>query len=318
MTIYQKFQDHVGGISTIDASFVRPQHIASHLLVENNHAVFIDVGVNSSVPQLLAALQAKNIPLENVDYVIVTHIHLDHAGSAGNLMQLLPNAQLVVHPRGARHLIDPTVLVAGATAVYGEEVFKECYGEIVPVALDRVIEAGAHFVLNFQGRVLLFLDTPGHARHHFCVFDERTQSFFTGDTFGFSYREFDSPQGCFLFATTTPVQFDPEAWHHSIEHLLSYRPKTMYLAHYGVVSEVNKLADKLHESIDKTVLLMKQVSSYEPEYWYQLLYEGIMNICLEELQQLNCSVPVETCRELLAGDVGLNAQGVAYWWEHVR
>jgi len=312
------FQDHAGGITTIDTNFTRPQHTASHLLVENNHAAFIDVGVNASVPQLLAALHAKNIPLENVDYVIVTHIHLDHAGSAGKLMQLLPNAQLVVHPRGARHMIDPSALVAGATAVYGEAVFKKCYGEILPVAPARVIEAGADFVLNFQGRMLLFLNTPGHAKHHFCVFDERTQSFFTGDTFGLSYREFDSPQGSFLFATTTPVQFEPDAWHQSIQQLLSYQPKTMYLAHYGAVSEVNKLADKLHESIDKMVLLMKQVANHQREHWHQLLCEGIMSTCLEELQQLGCSVPVETCRTLLIGDVELNAQGVIFWWEHAK
>ena len=119
------WQDHPFNISTTDAGFLRPGLAASHLLIENNHAVYIDVGTNHSSSRLLAALSAKNIPREHVDYVIVTHIHLDHAGGAGKLMQLLPNAQLVVHPRGARHLIDPSKLIAGATVVYGEETFKK-------------------------------------------------------------------------------------------------------------------------------------------------------------------------------------------------
>jgi glyoxylase-like metal-dependent hydrolase (beta-lactamase superfamily II) len=307
-------QDHPFGITTIDTGFVRPRLAASHLLIENNHAAFIEVGTNFSTPHLLAALQAKNIPVENVDYVIVTHVHLDHAGGAGKLMQALPNARLIVHPRGARHLIDPSKLVAGATAVYGEDHFKTLYGEIIPIPAERVIEAGDEYLIDFQGRPLVFVDTPGHARHHFCIFDERSHSFFTGDTFGISYREFDTKQGIFIFATTTPVQFEPLELHNSINRLLSYHPNQMYLTHYGKVTEVPKLADKLHDSIDHQVTLVESLAD-SGDQCHPLLVEALWKYFFGEIRQLGCTLPEKTCRELLAMDIELNAQGLEVWWE---
>lgn len=305
-------QNHAFGITSVDTGFMRPHFAASHLLIENNHATYIDVGTSHCVPHLLEALRAKNISVENVDYVIVTHVHLDHAGGAGKLMQALPNARLIVHPRGARHLINPTKLIASATAVYGEQAFQANYGEIIPVAADRVIEAGDEQVIDFQSRPLLFLDSPGHARHHFAIFDERSKSFFSGDTFGISYREFDTPQGIFIFASTTPVQFEPPVLHNSINRLLSYHPEKIYLTHYGEVTDIARLADKLHESIDKQLAIGKSIANQGKDR-HTLLFKGIMGYFLEELQQLDCTLPVEICRELLTIDVELNAQGIEIW-----
>lgn len=313
---YPAWQDHPRGITTIDTGFLRPGLAASHLLVENHHAAYIDVGSNYSVPHLLAALQAKNIPPEQVDYVIVTHVHLDHAGGAGKLLQMLPNAQLVVHPRGAKHLIDPSKLIEGATAVYGEEIFKKDYGEIIPIPAERVIEAGDQYVLNFRGRHLIFLDTPGHARHHFAIFDERTTSFFTGDAFGISYRDFDTPNGIFIFATTTPVQFEPSAMHDTINRLMSCQPEKMYLTHYGEVTNVSQLADQLHDSIDQQVTLTESVAETDSdEERHKLLVAAITNYFISEIRQLGCTLPTATCRDLLAMDIELNAQGLKVWWE---
>ncbi len=309
------FQDHAFGITTIDTGFSRPRLAASHLLLENHHAAFIDVGTNHSVPHLLEVLQIKNIPPENVDYVIVTHVHLDHAGGAGKLMQLFPNAHLVVHPRGARHLIDPAKLITGAMAVYGEEAFRVNYGDIVPVSADRVIQPGDKDTLEFQGRPLLFLDTPGHAKHHFCIFDERSKSFFTGDAFGISYRDFDTQGEVFIFATTTPVQFEPNEMHNSIVRLMSYQPEKMYLTHYGEVTNVLKLADKLHDSIDTQVTLMDAVTEEGGELNHDMLVESLWNYFWMELKQLGCPLPAKTCRELLAMDIELNAQGLEVWWQ---
>ncbi len=308
-------QNHPFDITTIDTGFTRPFFDASHLIIENNHAAYIDVGTTHNVPRLLQALQQKNIPLENVDYVIVTHVHLDHAGGAGRLIQSLPNARLIVHPRGARHMIDPSVLSASAQAVFGEKTFQAHYGEIVPIAPERVITAKDEQVIDFQGRSLLFLDTPGHARHHFCIFDERAKSFFTGDTFGISLKEFDTPKGAFIYAATAPTQFDPPALHSSINRLLSYHPEKMYLTHYGEVTEVAKQADKLHESIDKLVTLMEAVANSGKERHTQLV-EEIIRYFLNELQKLGCTLPPDTCRELLISDAKINAQGLETWWNN--
>ncbi|MGI9303292.1 MAG: MBL fold metallo-hydrolase, partial [Gammaproteobacteria bacterium] len=237
------------GITCVDTAYIRPALAACYLLVENAQAAFIDTGTNYTVPSLLELLAIKGVAREDVVYVMPTHVHLDHGGGAGELMRQLPNAELVIHPRGARHMIDPAKLTAGATAVYGEKEFRKSFGELVPVPESRVIVADDGFELDFNGRRLSFLDTPGHARHHYCVYDETSEGFFTGDTFGISYRELDGADGAFIIPTTPPTQFDPQAWCQSLDRLMSYEPRRMYLTHFGMVTGVPRLADDLRRGI---------------------------------------------------------------------
>ena len=119
------------GIITIDTNFVRPYLDASHLIIENGKAAFVDTGTNHSVSYLLDSLTPNNLDASDVEYVFITHVHLDHAGGAGKLMKLLPNAKLVIHPRGAKHLEDPSKLVTSSKSVYGEQVFFVLYGDIL-------------------------------------------------------------------------------------------------------------------------------------------------------------------------------------------
>jgi len=305
-------QDLPHGITTIDTGYCRPGFDASHLLVEKDQAALVDVGTAFSVPRLLQVLDAKGVAREAVRYVMVTHVHLDHAGGAGSLLRNLPNARLVVHPRGAPHMIDPAKLIAGATAVYGEERFSALYGEIVPVAAERVITAPDNFELSLGGRPLLFLDTPGHARHHYCIYDAVSRGMFSGDTFGLSYREFDSEKGPFVFPTTTPVQFDPEALHASIERLLSFNPARMYLTHYGCIEIVPRLADDLHAMIDAFVGLAREVAAANHGR-HGALVAGLDGLLLDALRAHGCGLPTARMRELLAVDVDLNAQGLEIW-----
>ncbi len=313
------FQDHPHQITTIDTHYMRTGLAASHLIIEGQQAAFIDIGTNFSVPHFLAVLELKGLTALDVSYVIVTHVHLDHAGGAGKAMEVFPNAKLVVHPRGARHLIDPSKLVAGALEVYGEETLQAHYGDILPIPAERVIQAEDNFELNFNGRMLRFLDSPGHARHHFCVFDERSRSFFTGDAFGLSYREFDTDNGSFIFAPTTPVQFEPMVWHDTINKLMRYQPEAMYLTHYGRVDNVEVMAEKLHQSIDQMVLLMESVIEEELDDdvagRVQSLTEQIIRQLLSQLVDHGCVLPETQCRNLLKVDAELNAQGLVVWWE---
>jgi len=307
------------GIFTVDTGFKRAGLVAAHVLVEGGRAALVDVGVTPAVDRVRAALDGLGVDRAAVDWVMVTHVHLDHAGAAGVLLRELPNARLVVHPRGAPHMIDPSRLIAGATAVYGEAEMAASFGEIAPAPEDRVVQVNDGDVLNLNGRDLLFLDTPGHAKHHYCVFDARSRGFFTGDTFGLSYREFDNERGPWMFPTTTPVQFDPHALHHSIERLLDHGPERMFLTHFGCVAPPRPLADQLHEHIDALAALALDLEA-EPAgaARQERLRQGVERRVLDSLRAHGCTLPETRILDLMAMDIELNAQGLESWLEYRR
>lgn len=299
------------GIHTIDTAFQRNHFDAAYLVVENGRGAFIDCGTNHSVPHLLATLQQTGLTPEDVDWLLVTHVHLDHAGGAGALMERLPNARLVVHPRGAPHMIDPSRLIAGATAVYGEEEMMRSYGRIVAVPEARVVIAEDGHRIDLNGRELLCLDTPGHARHHYCVWDARSRSWFTGDTFGLSYRELDSEKGPFVIPTSSPVQFEPEALKASIARLISYQPASMYLTHYGRVGDTARLAQDLYEQIDAMVAIGRSCETRADRH--RCLVAALRALYLERAQAHGCALDDAGVEKVLEMDIELNAQGLASW-----
>jgi glyoxylase-like metal-dependent hydrolase (beta-lactamase superfamily II) len=303
-------------IVTIDTGLNGNDHLAAaFLLWSGDHAAFIDCGTALAVPHMLSALEQHGLAPEQVDYLIATHIHLDHAGGAGALMRHLPNARLIVHPRGSRHLIDPSKLIAGATAVYGAETMAANFGDILPVDPERLDEAADQQVIDLDGRRLRLLDTPGHARHHLCVIDERSRSIFTGDTFGASYRCFDTHQGAFIFPATTPVQFDPPALHQSMDRLIAERPQRWYLTHYGEVGATPKLAADLHRRVDGLVAIAESVGGrQEPgQGRVQRLNQAMQDYLIDELRAHGCTLPSERIIEKMTMDLELNAQGLEVW-----
>lgn len=303
------------GVVTVDTGFQRPLFDAAYLVVENGRAAFIDCGTQHSIPALLAALDAQGLGPDDVDWLILTHVHLDHAGGAGALMRRLPNARLAVHPRGAAHMIDPARLVAGATAVYGEQEMARSYGEIVPVPAQRVVVAGDGHVVDLAGRALLCVDTPGHARHHLCVWDARSRGWFTGDTFGLSYREFDSPRGPFILPTSSPVQFEPEALKQSIRTLLARDPASMYLTHYGRVGDAQRLGAQLIEQLDDMVR-MARAAQAGGEGVHARLTAALADYYAARAQAHGSALSDAQVRSALAIDVELNAQGLEVWMAH--
>jgi glyoxylase-like metal-dependent hydrolase (beta-lactamase superfamily II) len=244
-----KMTEFRAGITAIDVDLIRPRMAASHLVVEGGHAAFVDTGTTYSVPTLLAALGARGLAPADVDWVLVTHVHLDHAGGAGALMRELPNARCAVHPRGARHLADPTQLIAGSRKVFGEDRFDALYGELVPIPQSRLFVAEDGARVRLGGREFELIHTPGHALHHYCIVDAANELIFSGDTFGLSYRDLDVGARAFIFPTTTPVHFDPEALCRSVDRLMSYRPQSIFLTHYAEVTELGRLARELKERV---------------------------------------------------------------------
>lgn len=302
-----------GGIHTIDALYQRPRLAAIHLIVERGRAALFDTGTNFSLPQVRQALVQLGLGDDSVDYVIPSHVHLDHAGGAGAMMQAFPQARLVVHPRGARHMADPSKLVAGTVAVYGAAATHQLYGEILPVAPQRIVEATEGLEIDLAGRRLRVLDTPGHARHHICLFDESTRSIFAGDMFGLSYREFDVDGRASILPTTTPVQFDPELMHASIDRLRALQPAAIYLTHFSRVTDIERLAADLHRLIDQHVACAVALAELPREQRHGALLRALRTLILEEKRRQRWRIEEAQMFELLDADLELNAQGLEIW-----
>jgi glyoxylase-like metal-dependent hydrolase (beta-lactamase superfamily II) len=302
------------GVYAVDTGFHRDHFDAAFLVVQKGRAAFIDTGTRFAVPRLLAALQAVDLSPQAVDWVIPTHVHLDHAGGVGQLMHALPQAQCLVHPRGARHMVDPSALWAGASAVYGEAEMQRSYGSLQAVPEERVVQSADNSTVMLADRPLLIAHTPGHAKHHHCIWDAHTQGWFTGDTFGLSYREFDTDKGPWIVPTATPVQFEPQALQQSIQRLLAMSPQAMYLTHFshiGPAAEVQRLGRLLLSLLDELVALGHAVKDHADRH--DLLKRGQLDIFQRSLQAHGCTLPPQQVAELLAIDLELNAQGMAVW-----
>ena len=299
------------GITCIDTEHMRKDFVAAYLIEDEGRAAFVDTGCYLSVPALLATLDDKNIKRENVDYILLTHIHLDHAGDAGELIKHLPNAKVYVHEYGANHLIDPSKLRAGVIDVYGELFFKQFLGDLIPTPKDKVITAKDGDVITLGTRSLKLVDSPGHARHHVCIWDEKSQGIFSGDTLGVSYREFDTDQGELIFPPTTPVQFDPDAWKNTIELLMRLKPKYAYLTHFNRVEFTTKSANMLIEHIDGFVNIAESLKDQSNRH--KAIKEGLLNYLLEIATKHGVTLNEAQQVKLFKGDLEICAQGLGVW-----
>ncbi len=304
------------GIVAIDTEYLRPLQDASHLIIENGRAAFVDTGSNDSVPLLLDALDQQGLARADVDYVFLTHIHLDHAGGAGSLMRELPEARCVVHPRGAPHMIDPERLVAGTIGVYGEEKTYEMYGEILPIEEARVVVADDEAWFDLNGRRLQTLHTEGHARHHYVLNDPASRGVFTGDNFGISYRELDTANGEFIYPTTTPASFDPDEAHKSVDRIMACEPRQLFLTHYSRVTDLERLAADMHADIDAYVelALANKGEDHRGAKIRRAMGEHLTRRALEH----GFEGERDALLSILSIDIVLNAQGLVSWLERLE
>ncbi len=307
------FEEIAEGIHCIETGLYRHGLAACYLIRADDRLAFVDTGTANSVPSLLAVIAELGLTPEQVDYVIPTHVHLDHAGGAGGLMAACPNARLVIHPKGAPHLIDPAKLIAGATVVYGEAAFAKDFGALIPVPAERVILAEDGQTFDLNGRALTFVDTPGHANHHGCILDAKSRGFFTGDTFGIAYREFDTLTGPWLYAPTTPVAFDPDQWLTSLDKLMTFAPQAMYLTHYGRVDHPEALVGDLRQSI-RDFASLALLEENRPDSERQIRLKATVSAYLMASARAH-GVDLDDARiqGLLAVDIDLNSQGLEVW-----
>jgi len=305
---YSKLLEH--NIIQIDTGYLRAGLAACYLVIDNRRVAVIDTGVEQTCSRIEAVLAEQGLTFNNVDFIVPTHVHLDHAGGAGKLMQYCPNARLVIHPFGSRHMIDPARLIAGAEAVYGKQGLRDSVGEIIPVDESRVIEADDMYRFSVGERELLVLDTPGHARHHFCVWDEQSRGFFTGDTFGIAYPELECDGHSFIFPPTTPVQFDPPAWHASIDRMMAWNPERMYLTHFGQLDEPVTYLNTLHRMIDDLAELALAHNASD-----LALALAVKQYLYQELKKSGCQLGNDQLALVLDLDLGIIVQGLEVWLE---
>jgi len=299
------------GVYLIDAMYARPGLAASHLVVDGGRAAFVDTGPAPAAPRLLGALEELGLGREQVDYVFLTHVHLDHAGAAGQLIEALPNAMAVLHPRGAPHLVDPSKLIAGSIKVYGEQRYRELYGEIVPIPADRVLTTEDRQRIRLGARTFEFIDAPGHAKHHHCPIDLDHREVYSGDNFGICYRELDTESGPFMLPTTTPVHFDPEALHATIRRLMSYGPRRIYQTHFGPVEDLGRLERDLHASIDELVHIAGKHAGAADRR--ARIANDMYAYFDASLDAHGCTLTADQRHALIDDDVRLNTDGLEVW-----
>jgi len=299
------------GILAIDTEFARPLLDASHLIIEGGRAAFVDTGVNDSVPLLLDALGQQELDVGDVDYVFLTHIHLDHAGGAGKLMGALPNARCVIHPRGAPHMVEPSKLIAGVEAVYGIEETRQVYGVLEPIAADRIVVADDEMWFELNGRAMQTIYTEGHARHHYVLNDPSSRGVFTGDSFGISYRELDTVAGEFIYPSATPIDFDPDAAHIAYDRILACEPDFVYLTHYSRVADLERLAADLHGDIEAYRKIALDCATARNRQ--AALEESMFDYLAGRLTAHGYRGGNDAMKSMLGIDVDLNAKGLGVW-----
>ncbi len=310
-----KLSAYSNGIYRLDAEYIEDEIAAVYFIVEGHDVAIIEVTSSHCVPLILAALAQLQFKPEHVKYIIPTHIHLDHTSGCGSLLQHCPNATVLVDPRGLKHLIDPSKLIAGASAVYGEQKLKDLYGDIIPIDKNR-IRAQNHQTSVFLGqRELYFIHTEGHAKHHFCILDKVSQSIFAGDTFGLSYPALNAlsstNKNFIVIPTTTPIHFDPKALKQSIAIILALKPNSIYLTHFGPVDHIESAYCQLlfwisyYGGLAHNAVKDKNASE---DYFYQSILKTT-----QDIYAASHALSSNDIEAYLAYDLHLNAQGLYHY-----
>jgi len=309
-------------ITLVDTGLIKEGFVACYLLESEGETAIVETGNAYTVDRLLRLLKSKNLSIDKVKYVIPTHVHLDHAGGASPLLEKLPNAKLVIHPRGAKHMIDPTALIAGAKEVYGEDNFNRMYPNIKPIAKERVIVANDGDCLKIGDRSLEFRDTPGHASHHFCIWDEYSQGWFTGDTFGVTYPTLSLNDNAttelshYIMPTSSPVQFKPELMKSSIQLMMSYSPKYLYLTHYGRINANQRIATELSNQVDGYVKLIQSIDAKDVNV--ETIKELMLPYCYQKAKSFGLIMQLEQFKQIIKMDLELNSQGLVVWFNRTN
>jgi glyoxylase-like metal-dependent hydrolase (beta-lactamase superfamily II) len=302
---------------TIDCD-VLPRFTAAYLRIAGDECAFVEAHTSHALPRLLAALAENGLRPEQVRYLVVTHAHLDHAAGASALLAACPNATLLAHPRAAKNLIDPARLVAGATEVYGAERFAKLYGTIDPIPAARVRSLGDGESFELGDAKLTALHTAGHAWHHFAVDDPALSTVYTGDTFGLVYPALQRGAR-FALLTTSPTGFHAAEARKSIDRILALGRDAACLTHFGEVRDLEECARQLRRWVDLSERWVTEAAaSPAPAKELERTIAAHLRAAITEDTTARGLPLTAADWDLLALDVELNAQGLAYAATHAN
>ncbi len=243
-------------ITALDVNWTgRPKSIAAALLESENHRAIIDPGPESTLNTLREQLRARNISVANLDAILLTHIHLDHAGATGKLVRENPNLSVYVHASGARHMVDPAKLLSSAGRLWGDEL-PILFGETLPVPPENlhILEGGE--ALTLGARKLDVVYTPGHAGHHVSYFDDAAGVAFIGDTGGIRIDN-----GPYILPAAPPPDINLEIWDTSFAAILARHPARLFLTHFGYsddpAAHIAEFRERLHRWSEATEEILR-------------------------------------------------------------
>ena len=290
-------------IETMDLRFMDTEEIiASFLLTGEGPTAIIETGPTTCIENLMRGLEDRGVSPEDVEKVFLTHVHLDHAGASGNLVELLPNAVFCVHEVGYPHLVDPSTLVKSATRIYGEESMEEMWGEVRAVPEDRLVKLEGGEEIEAAGGVLSAHYTPGHAYHHLAYLEPESGALFAGDVAGVRL-----PGQSYVKPPTPPPEIDIEAWKGSIEAIRKLAPKSLYPTHFGSYEDVERHLSELEQRLQEWLLFVEE--RMDEEYSREDIIEEFSAMGDEELLQEGGS-PEDSERYDLAANYEMLVDGL--------
>lgn len=262
------------------------ERTGTYVIAEEEIAI-VDTGTSHSVKHVIEGLETLGYSLDQVKYIIVTHIHLDHAGGAGYLLKQCINAKVVVHPRGARHLSEPERLVAGAKVVYGE-TFDNYIGPVYAIPEEKLLVKNDGDTLKLSATCTLqFSDTPGHSNHHLSIYDPISNGMFSGDTVGIRYEQLIQEGVDLYLPSTSPNQFNPDAMQAAIDTMLEMNLDYLYFGHFGMTKEPEKALQQVSKWLTIFNEETKKVADNEEDY--EVLANRLVERIREDLRKQGVS-----------------------------
>ena len=241
-------------IETMDLDFMGTEGIiASFLLSGGGTAAIIETGPANCIESLMRGIEDRGVAPEDVEKVLLTHIHLDHSGASGHLAERLPNATFYVHEVGYPHLVDPSKLLKSAARIYGEENMNELFGEARPVPEDRLVKLEGGEEIEVAGGLVSAYYTPGHAYHHLAFHEPQSGTLFAGDVAGVRLHG-----QSYVKPPTPPPEVDIEAWKGSIESMRKLAPKVLCPTHFGSYKDVERHLGELEQRLEDWLLLVEE------------------------------------------------------------